>query len=380
MVVEGSSKNVVKVTSLTSAHPRFDTRIFHKMCCSLADNGYRVSLVVADGKGHEIRNGVRIIDAGAPKSRFDRILNAPGRIFTRAADLDADLYHLHDPELIPTGLKLKKLGKRVVFDSHEDAPRQMLGKPYLNPPIRWGMAQALRFYEAWACEQFDGVIAATPFIRDKFQTINPSCININNFPLLDELVSSTPWGQWPPAVCYVGDISHIRGIVEITQAMGLVQSAARLHLAGMFSEDDLQQRVQALPGWQRVDALGFVDRSGVRDVMARSMVGLVTLHPVINYVDALPVKMFEYMSAGIPVIASDFPMWREIIVGNDCGLLVDPLNPAQIAQAIDYLVTNPHEAERMGRNGRKAVLERYNWPNEEKKLLDFYDRILSASA
>jgi len=368
----------LNISHLTSVHPRFDTRIFHKMCRSLANHAYSVNLVVADGKGDETSEGVNIVDAGASKGRLDRIRNAPGRVFAKAVALDADLYHLHDPELIPIGLKLKKLGKQVIFDSHEDVPRQMLSKPYLNRPMRWGIAQALRFYEVWACKQFDGVIAATPFIRDKFLAINPNSIDINNYPLLDELASAASWPQKQPVVCYVGGIGKIRGIVEVTQAMGLVQSAARLQVAGKFSEHDLQQRVQAQPGWQRVDALGFVDRSGVRDVLARSMAGLVTLHPVINYIDALPVKMFEYMSAGIPVIASDFPLWREIIAGNDCGLLVDPLNPAQIAEAIDYLVTHAEDAERLGLNGRKAVLERYNWPNEEKKLFGFYQRILSS--
>jgi len=137
--------------------------------------------------------------------------------------------------------------------------------------------------------------------------------------------------------------------------------------------------MQALPGWQRVNVLGFLDRAGVRDVLGRSMAGLVTFHPAPNHIDSQPNKMFEYMSAGIPVIASDFPLWREIIAGNDCGLLVDPLNPAAIAEAIDYLISHPEEAERMGRNGRRAVEEQYNWEHEATKLIQFYEQILGRS-
>jgi glycosyltransferase involved in cell wall biosynthesis len=114
----------------------------------------------------------------------------------------------------------------------------------------------------------------------------------------------------------------------------------------------------------------------VAKILENSLAGIVTFLPSPNHLEAQPNKMFEYMSAGIPVIASDFPLWREIISGNDCGLLVNPLKPLEIAGAIDYLVNNPAEAKRMGRNGRLAVIEKYNWPMEEKKLLRFYDSIL----
>jgi glycosyltransferase involved in cell wall biosynthesis len=123
--------------------------------------------------------------------------------------------------------------------------------------------------------------------------------------------------------------------------------------------------------------LGWLDRGGVSDILSHSMAGLVTFLPAPNHIQAQPNKLFEYMSAGIPVIASNFPMWREIIADNDCGLLVDPLNPADIANAIDYLVSNPEEAQRMGANGRRAVHKRYSWTSEEKKLFAFYERTLN---
>lgn len=366
----------IQISHLTSVHPRHDMRIFHKMCASLARQGNQVTLIVADGKGDEFKNGITILDAGASRGRFDRILNAPKRVFAKAAALKADLHHLHDPELIPIGLKLKRMGYRVVFDSHEDVPKQMLSKPYLNKHTLWLIAKTFAAYEIWACKKLNGVIAATPSIREKFLAINTNTVNINNFPLLNEYEQHASWVGKRAEICYVGGISSIRGIKEVCAAMEKVKSNVRLNLVGLFSESEVKRSVQAMFGWQRVNPTGFLDRTGVRDVLGRSVAGLATLHPVINYIDALPVKIFEYMSAGIPVIASDFPLWREIISKNDCGLLVDPLDADSIAKAIDYLVENPKEAERMGRNGRNAAESLYNWNQEEKKLLNFYERIL----
>lgn len=377
------SKPIHKVTHLTSVHPRFDTRIFHKMCTSLANNGHNISLVVADGKGDEKRNGVAIHDVSASKGRMDRIRKAPGRVFAKALALNADLYHLHDPELIPIGLKLKRLGKKVIFDFHEDVSKQLLSKSYLNPLLRHLLSFTFAQFERFACSRFDAIVTATPFIRDKFLKINPRTVDINNFPLLGELVAPAEGTEACSTICYIGGIEVIRGIREIVQAMEYVRSDIRLEIAGSFeidtsfSETALAKEVRQYPGWEKVDELGFfVDRQDVREVLSRSLMGLVTFLPAPNHIDAQPNKMFEYMGAGIPVIASNFPLWREIIEGNDCGLCVDPLNPRAIATAIDTLVQNPERARAMGQNGLRAVHERYNWGAEEQKLLQLYSTLL----
>lgn len=161
-------------------------------------------------------------------------------------------------------------------------------------------------------------------------------------------------------------------------AMAHVKTDVRLNLAGGFSDAAFRAELEKASGWSKVNVFGILDRDGVRDVYERSCAGLVTLHPIPNYLDALPIKMFEYMSAGIPVIASDFPLWRKIVLSANCGVCVDPLNPAAIAGAIDELRQSPARAEMMGRNGRMAVETRFNWKTEESKLVAFYERVLSS--
>lgn len=369
----------MKICHLTSVHPRYDIRIFFKECRSLAEAGYETALIVADGHGDELSEGVRIYDVGAPKGRIDRVRRITRCVFEKAISLDAVIYHFHDPELIPVGLKLKRLGKRVIFDSHEDVPKQLLGKAYLNSLSRWILSKGVAVYELWSCRQLDGIVAATPYIREKFFKINAKVIDINNFPMLGELASDEiDWSAKRGLVAYVGGIARIRGNLEIVRAMGLTRTQVRLGLGGVCSEPNFKQELKAEEGWRFVDELGFLDRNGVRELLRYSVAGLVTLRPVVNYLDALPIKMFEYMSAGIPVIASNFPLWREIIEGNDCGLCVDPLNPREIAEAIDFFAENPGRAREMGKNGQRAVNSHYNWGAEKEKLLNFYEALLSS--
>jgi glycosyltransferase involved in cell wall biosynthesis len=282
---------------------------------------------------------------------------------------------VHDPELLPAALRLKRRGKTVLYDAHEDLPLQLLGKPYLAPWARRAAALAATRYLRHACPRLDGVVAATPHIRDWFLPLQPRTIDVNNYPRLEEFTPGPAWEARPVQACYVGGLSEIRGIRELVRACELLRSPARLALAGDFSEPALAAQMRTAPGWRRVDAHGRLGREAVAALLGQSRAGLVTLHPLAHHRDALPVKLFEYMAAGIPVIASDFAGWRAIVDGARCGLCVDPLEPSAIAAAIDYLLDHPELASRMGDNGRQAVAAHYNWHTESHKLISFYEQL-----
>lgn len=364
-----------KVVHITSAHQRFDTRIFIKECCSLS-NDFSTFLIVADGFGNEFKSNVQIIDVGLFKGRKRRVLNAPKAIFKESLKLDADIFHLHDPELIPIGLKLKKMGKKVVFDAHEDLPNQILAKHYLNLPTKKALSFLVRNYERFACSKFDGVIAATPFIREKFLKINSNTMDINNYPKLEEFKFESSVSKISNQVCYVGGLASVRGVKEMIESLMMTKNTVSLKIAGNFEDKSFEEKIKLMAGWSKVNFLGYVGREEIQDTLSTSIGGLVVLHPTRSYIEALPVKMFEYMAAGIPVIASDFALWKDIIESSDSGICVDPLDPSAIAVAIDYLINHPQEAHQMGLNGRNAVHEKYNWKFEEAKLINFYKDLI----
>lgn len=363
---------MIKVCILSSVHPTFDIRIFHKEAKSLKKAGYDVTLIVQHDKD-EIVDDIRIVPLPKPRRRVVRMTKTSYQVYRKALEIDADIYHFHDPELIPVGLLLKRYGKRVIYDVHEDAPRQNMSKAYIPLAFRRPISIAIEILEGLSAKHFDGVITATPFINNRFAELGVYAINVNNYPIVSELYDDVKqWEEREKIVCYVGVISRIRGAFEMVDAIG--KTDCELLLAGKIYAD-VEMKLKQLHGWKRVKALGLIGREEIKIAMARCVAGMVIFHPAPNHIDSQPNKMFEYMSAGIPVIASNFQLWKEIIEGNECGFCVNPFNTSEIADAITYIIDHPAEARAMGRRGQKAVEEKYNWSIEEKKLLALYDKM-----
>lgn len=368
---------MVKVAHLTSVHPPFDTRIFYKECRTLAQAGYDVVLVVPHDRD-EVVDGVRIRAVPKPKNRLERMTKTVWQVYKAALSENADIHHFHDPELIPVGIVLKLKGKKIIYDVHEDVPKQILTKYWIPSFLRHIASAGALLFEKIGSKFFDGIVAATPTIACKFPS--DKTVAVQNFPMLNELVTSDamPYPNRPNDIVYVGGITAIRGIREMVEAIGLLPETlgARLCLAGSFSPAELYNEVCTMPGWKRVKFLGWQTREQMTALLGKARAGLVLLHPTLNYYDALPVKLFEYMSAGIPVVTSDFPLWKKIVEGTGCGLVTNPLDPQSIASAIEWLLTHPDEAEAMGKRGQEAVRKLYNWEHEAEVLISFYERLL----
>lgn len=371
------------VLHITTVHPRADTRIFikeaHTMAVSLSCT---VILLIADGLGdvNASNSEVSIHDIGILQGgRIGRIMGGTWRTFLGVCRIRPAVVHFHDPELIPLALFLKLTGCKVVYDVHEDVPRQTISKEYLPLLIRKPLALAVSAAEWCGAKIFDAIIPATPKIAERFPS--DKTVTVQNFPVTDELLSPSPvpYIERPEHFAYIGVIAKIRCAAEMVRACDLLTQSfphAGLDLAGMFDPPELQDELKETPGWAYVKCHGQVSRSKVGQILGKVRAGLVLFYPLPNHTDAQPNKMFEYMSAGLPVIASDFPFWRRIIDSAGCGLLVDPLNPRAIAEAMCWILDHPAEAEDMGRRGRRAVELIYNWHSEAEKLLDLYKKLI----
>jgi len=370
----------IKVCHFTSVHPANDIRIYHKECKSLVLHNFETHLVAIGNLPHLEKQIIfHEVKTNNSKSRLNRILFRAWKTYKIAKKIDADIYHFHDPELLPYGLLLKLQGKKVIYDVHEDVPRDILIKQWIPSYFRYPIAWIVEKVENFIAKRLDKIATATPHIGERFEKVGSDVVVINNFPRLEELSFNTDVSTKNPipTLCYVGLISTERGILEILEAIKTLE--VKFILAGKFASEQIEKKALHHEGWQKVEYYPSLSRSDVAKVFAKSHLGLCLLHPKKTFRHSLPIKLFEYMAAGLPVLASNFPLWEEIINSSNTGYCVDPLDIKAIQQTVLHILASPEKNKIIGKNGRDTVEKNFNWQMEEVKLIDTYRSLLISS-
>lgn len=369
-----------KICILTSIHSVFDGRIFKKEAKALVKAGYQVTLV-APHTMNETVDGVEIVAISRPKNRFMRILGTTCKALPVAMRQKAQIYHFHDPDLLPLGVILKLMGKKVVYDVHEEHHKAVLSRDYMPWPLRQFVSYMFNIFEKLCARCFDGVVAATETIQKRFETRKTICVH-NYAHLSGETVTEKGDKKEAFRIIFSGRLHKDSGLSNVIKAIeSLKNYDVRLVLIGEFefSSKSYEDYLKSLGGWSRVEYLGKLPHAVVLQELARADLGIECFKSAPNSVFSLPTKVFEYMATGLPVLCSDLPGLKSVVETSQCGICVDETDPGKIAEQIKFFINNPELRKQMGKNGKRMVLEKYNWEKESEKLLQLYSNLFETS-
>lgn len=366
----------MRIGILTSVHPPMDTRIYFKQALSLARAGHTVYLVARDG-GNPAQ--VEYVPVPASRSRWGR-LRTVFQVMRHALRLRCDAYHIHDPELLPIGILVKLITRsRLVYDVHENVRGQIRNKYWIPRGLRGAISRLYGAVERVCLHWIDQVILAEDSYVGSYRKHRVTVVR--NYPIIPSAVQSTRRRHYTgrPVIAYCGVVARIRGGLEMIEAVGLLRQRfpdLELRVIGPFSPQSFRGEMSALIRKHglsdHVRLLGRLPLDQALCELEKCDIGLAVLHPDANYLESLPTKMFDYMSLRLPVVVSNFPLWKSIVEKARCGMAVDPLRPGEIAEAIGAINISDEKLRALGENGRRAVLERYTWRVEESKLLRIY--------
>lgn len=362
----------MKICHITSAHDREDTRIFYKECVTLAKTGYDVYFVVSGT--NDYKYGVHIIGAGEPpKLRLKRMICFARKVYNIARLLDCDVYQIHDPELLPYALMLKKMKKHVVFDSHENYGSQISRKQYLLKPLREVIGIAYKLYETYVCRRIDTVISVCTIKGNMiFEGRAKQEVLLPNYPLLNpfdyEYIDTT--NEF--TAIYIGALSPARGITNAVLAC--YKAGVKLILCGRFFSEEYKKQLQLMKEYKCVEYVGKVSPTEIHKYICRADVGLATLMDVGQYseADTYGTKVLEYFLMKKPVILSDTVFYRTENAKHKFGICVDPNNVDAMARIVDYMSRNRGLIKKMGINGYNLVVNELNWEKVKKALVELY--------
>ncbi|MHC1765389.1 MAG: glycosyltransferase family 4 protein [Verrucomicrobiia bacterium] len=358
---------------LSTVHRWFDERILHKECKTLARSGWDVRFIVPADEAKEL-DAVKILPLRPYRTKLGRRTLGLLEIVAKALRQKADVYHFHDPELIPVGLLLSMLGQIVIYDAHEDYQQKFAGRGGGSRTVRLASDVWWRI-ERISASSFSHVITADTHTKAKFG--EKSATSCANFPPTKFTAVTRRREPGVIRVIYVGQMRPDRGLLQMAQALGYLRDLdVEFHIVGSTPDAELIRHLQS---YQRVVLRGRIPWEELNQHLADADIGVVLLQPVPGYTYCPGeniVKLWEYMAVGLPVVISDFPKLRTLMAELGCGMTVDPTDPKAIAGATRCLVRDRDMRDRMGKKGRQAVLSRCNWEVEGAKLLHVYSSLL----
>lgn len=372
---------MARICMVSSVHAATDTRIFQREARALARAGHDVA-VVAQHPADELVDGIRIHALPTPKHRAHRLAALGAAAFRVARRLRSDVYHLHDPELLPIGPLLGLLTRaRIVFDVHEEFASVARNRAWIPRPLRPLAALSYRIAERLFLPLYSAVVTADGATAARCRRIHPHVVVVRNFSTAGPGPVPERAPRTGPAVVFdLGGISALRCAGEIVEAMELLPASleARLDLGGHCESDSLRERLEGRSGWAHVDYLGPLPHEEALRRLREADVALVLYSPDPNHYEVRSNRLFESMAAGTPLVVSDFPAWRRFVEETGCGVVADPRDPEAIARAIASVLSDPERALRMGEAGLRASAGPYSGSAETARLVAAYAELLAS--
>jgi glycosyltransferase involved in cell wall biosynthesis len=374
----------VRICFLSTVHTARDKRVFEKEAVSLAEAGHEVVHLCPGDEPETVDRGVRIVTYKWAHGLFRRGLGLVS-LYRRARAIGADCYHCNEVDSWLVGVALKvRCRSLLVFDVHETFPHD-LAEFHAPRAMRPLVVAAVRALFRMLVPFTDKLVLAKRSVAVDFPGTETKQILVQNFVPLRMLargdsVATAPVRASSAAVTavHVGLISRVRGWPVLVDALASGQAAGvHLKVIGEFndgSQADFEARVAELGLQDRVRTMGWMAATDAFREVEQADIGLVMFQPGFrSHTDSLPHKLFDYMLAGLPVIVPDFGAEVAGIVRDaGCGLLVDPSDPDAVANALGTLARDAEERRRMGGNGRRSVIEKYNWEAEAGRLVGMY--------
>ena len=379
MPISNSETKRPRVVQVSFAHPTDDGRIRGKLCPSLVAGGYDVHFIAPGPELGLCPDGVTVHPLSKTYSRYEKI-RYRRKLAAQACSLNPDIIHVHEPVLLGSVIAANK-SARVVWDVHENYETTLAGHVAIPRLLRRTVWKLWDFRERQLLKKVDLVLAATPGVERRYTPLHKNVVCLPNYPEIEVFDGEHPWTN--PHAVFTGSVHENRGILETIKALGLVKREGiriRFTIAGPVSspafEYSILETIRSEGLSDDVKYIGLIPRSDVVSLSRSATIGVVAHLPASQGDIAWPVKMFEYMACGLPLLYSTLGAMVDIADGQAIGVAVPPGDIPAIADGFKRLATDPVLCALSSATGRQMIRERYSWNHVESELLARFKQLI----